>query len=106
MKRLLLIAAIVAAGAAQAHGFVDEPTCYSWSGGHKSAGSFTKCTPEMQAPKKAPEIVVNVAPAPVQVVTPSPVPPVMMPMCENPKPKHKPKPHTYHKPKPKPKKQC
>ena len=30
---------------AKAQGFVDEPTCYNWEGGHKSAGSFSKCGP-------------------------------------------------------------
>ncbi len=68
----LVVAMLVLAGLtmfapkAHAQGFVDEPTCYSWEGGHKSAGSFSKCTRWEVA--KAP-----VAPPPPPVVVPAPV---------------------------------
>ncbi len=68
----LVIAMLVLAGLtmfapkAHAQGFDDQPTCYSWEGGHKSAGSFSKCTRWEVA--KAP-----VAPPPAPVVVPPPV---------------------------------
>jgi hypothetical protein len=49
--------------------------CYSWNGGHKSAGSFSKCQPVVQV-----AILTPMAPPPAPlppVVQPSPV---MMPM--------------------------
>ena len=66
MRAALAIAMLLAVGAAQAQGFVDEPTCYSWEGGHKSAGSFTKCGPRWEV-AKAP------APAPTPAVVATPV---------------------------------
>ena len=42
-------------------------TCYSWEGGHKSAGSFSKCQPSVEV------VVLNQLPPPV---LPSPI---MMP---------------------------
>jgi hypothetical protein len=101
MKYLALAGLLVAMGV-NAQGFTDEPTCYSWNGGHKSAGSFSKCGPELHAWVKP-----HVAQPPVAVPQAIPVqaPPIMMPACQNQsiplKPKHKGKP----KPKP-PKKVC
>jgi len=95
MKYLALAGLLVAVGV-HAQGFQDEPTCYSWNGGHKSAGSFTKCTPELLAAKKpAPPVAVA-----QQQAAPAQLPPIMMPACENPvtpvpqkvkpRPRHKP----------------
>jgi hypothetical protein len=72
-KIVLGVAAWAALGAAwvstaHAQGFVDEPVCYSWNGGHKSAGSFSKC-----------EHWVVVAPRPVPAVAP-PTPVVAAPI--------------------------
>jgi hypothetical protein len=69
MRAALILALLVPLGAA-AQGFTDEPTCYNWEGGHKSAGSFSKCGPRWEAPVKK-------APLPPPVVTS----PVMMPMA-------------------------
>jgi hypothetical protein len=101
MKSAALLGLLFALGA-QAQGFQDEPTCYSWSGGHKSAGSFTKCTPEIKATSKP------TPPAPVAVAAPVTAPPlfssspIMMPVCVNPVAQDKPKPKQKGKPKPKP----
>ncbi len=62
----IAIASLFAPRAAHAQGFVDEPTCYSWEGGHKSAGSFSKCS-QPWVVAKAP------APPPAPVVVPAPV---------------------------------
>lgn len=82
MKALLL--ALLCATAAQAQ-MVDEPTCYSWEGGHKSAGSFSKCGPVWVTAKAKP------AP-PAPVVTPIPTPqaapvPLATPVACTPPPK-------------------
>jgi hypothetical protein len=61
---LILAALTMFAPKAHAQGFVDEPTCYSWNGGHKSAGSFSKC-PQPWVVAKAPA-----APPPPVVVAP------------------------------------
>lgn len=96
MKKLSFVLALLVPLGAMAQGFVDPgPTCYEWSGGHKSAGAFSRCNPELQPAAK------KVAPLPPPV-QPSPV---MMPMsapvtCAPP-----PKP-VLHKAKPRPKKQC
>jgi len=111
MKHLALFGAILVATCSYAGGFVDEPTCYSWNGGHKSAGSFTKCNPELQAWVKPapPPVVAAPAAVPAPVVVPAVAPtPLMMPTCVNPvppysvplKPKHKPR------PRPKPTHKC
>jgi hypothetical protein len=103
VKHLALLGGLLVAFGANAGGFTDEPTCYSWNGGHKSAGSFTKCNTELQAWVK-PHVP---APAPVAQAAPVQAPPIMMPACIHPpatpvplKPKHK------HKPKPKPTHKC
>jgi hypothetical protein len=68
----LVVAMLVLAGLtmfapkAHAQGFQDEPTCYSWNGGHKSAGSFSKC-PQPFVVAKAP------APPPAPVVVAPPI---------------------------------
>jgi hypothetical protein len=62
--KLLFVALAFPVGV-MAQGFTDPgPTCYSWNGGHKSAGSFTQCNPELQ-----PAYVV-MAPEPVVAVLP------------------------------------
>jgi hypothetical protein len=74
---------------------VDEPVCYSWEGGHKSAGSFSKCGPRwVIAERKAPVVLAPLAAPP----TPNPVmvpmqscPPVAVPH-KRPIVKRKPKP--------------
>lgn len=80
MKHLLAAAlalvAMVGPPIVAAQGFVDEPLCYSWEGGHKSAGSFSKCNgPWVVAQKPKPQVVA--APAPMPQIAPSPI---MMPM--------------------------
>ena len=69
MKALFFAIALVS-GAAQAQGFDDAPTCFAWSGGHKSSGSFSKCNPDLNAAYIKPPVV---TPQPV-VVTPVPAP--------------------------------
>lgn len=85
---------------AHAQGFADEPTCYSWNGGHKSAGSFSKCSHwVVQAAAPAPAPVVVPAPvvqaAPVQVMQSCP-PPERPPIVR----KHKVRPKVICKPVP------
>jgi len=74
MKKSLIILAAMVASLANAQGFVDEPTCYTWEGGHKSAGSFTKCPGPWVMPKKAapppPPAPVVAAPVMQNVVCP------------------------------------
>lgn len=99
MRYASVLVALAAVGA-NAGGFADGQTCYSWSGGHKSAGSFSKCIPELQAYVPPAKPV-----APPQVVAPMPVPaavaptPIMMPVCQNPEPPS-PKPKIVAKKKP------
>lgn len=68
----LVVAMLILAGLtmfapkAHAQGFVDEPTCYSWEGGHKSSGSFSKCTQGWVQPAK----VAAAQPAPAVVPPP------------------------------------
>jgi hypothetical protein len=67
-------------------------TCYQWSGGHGSAGAFSKCQP-----------VLNVAvltPTPQPAPTPMAIAPVCPPQITV-MPEPKPKPRLFHKPKPK-----
>jgi hypothetical protein len=90
-----VIYALIGVGVTHAQ-MVDEPTCYSWEGGHKSSGSFSKCGPAwVAAAKPAPKTPVAVAP-----VAPSPI---MMPMSCPPvhritHPIHKRKPRVECKP--------
>jgi hypothetical protein len=104
MKHLALLAGLLVATCSYANGFYDEPTCYSWNGGHKSSGSFSKCNAELHAWVK-PHV-----PPPVPVAQSAPVAaptvhqsPIMMPQSHPKpiplKPKHKPKPKPYHHPK-------
>lgn len=87
MKHSLIILMLVAAGGVQAQGFADEPTCYSWNGGHKSAGSFSKC-PQPFVVAKAPAA----APAPAVVAAPVVPAPIVQQTCAPPpKPVVKPK---------------
>jgi hypothetical protein len=73
MKHLAIALALAVPMAASAAGFaplaMSDPgeTCYTWEGGHKSAGSFSKCSPS---------VVIAAAPLPPPVVQS----PVMMPM--------------------------
>ncbi len=64
---LVLAALTMFAPKAHAAGFNDEPTCYSWEGGHKSSGSFTKCPSGIPA---APTKVAAAQPAPIVVPPP------------------------------------
>lgn len=74
---------------------VDEPVCYSWEGGHKSAGSFSKCGPRWVIAAKPAAVV----PAPL-AAAPTPAP-MMVPMqsCPPVAVPHK-KPIVKRKPKP------
>jgi hypothetical protein len=67
MKRALIILALMAGGA-QAAGYPpltmsdSGDTCYTWEGGRGSAGSFTKCSPQVSvaaAPKLPPPVVAS-----------------------------------------------
>lgn len=92
-KSLLALAlAFIAIAPAHAQGFQDEPTCYSWNGGHKSAGSFSKCNhwPVVVAAAPPPAVV----PAPVMQASPV-CPPQIILEPEKPKARH-------YKPRPKP----
>ena len=82
MKALLILALLVPFGAsAQGFGSLDAgDTCYSWEGGHKSAGSFSKCQPNIR-------VVVQAPPAPVAVAPQIAPSPIMMPMTCAPEPK-------------------
>ena len=94
MKKLGFVLALLVPFGALASGFAPltmgdtGETCYSWEGGHKSAGSYSKCSPAVVVAKLPPPVVAS---------------PVMMPMsapvtCAPP-----PKPVLrHHKPKPKP----
>jgi hypothetical protein len=80
MKHSLIILLLMA-GAAHAQGFNDEPPCFSWSGGHKSSGSYSKCgtgippapvkvaaapvvaAPVMQSTVCPPQVILEPAPA-------------------------------------------
>ena len=97
----LAIALMVTTGAF-AQGFTDSPTCYSWEGGHKSSGSFSKCNTDLQPAAKKPAPVVAALPPPV-VASPIMMPqsaPQVISCAPMPKPIIKPK------AKPKPKQQC
>ncbi len=98
--RVLLVMAVLSGGA-QAQppigfpAFPDQPTCYSWNGGHMSAGSFSKCPPEFlivqvqQPAPLLPEIPPLTTP-PAPVVVPAPVVECPAPApIEPPKPKPK-----------------
>ena len=52
---------------------VDEPTCYSWSGGHKSAGSFSKCPPPWIIAAKPAPLPPPVQPSPVMMPQSAPM---------------------------------
>ncbi len=96
MKYLAILLALPMMASAQ--GFapmrMSDPgdTCYTWTGGNFSAGSFSKCQPT---------IVIAAAPAPLSA--PPVASPVMVPMqsCPPPPPKA-----TRHLIKKKPKIQC
>ncbi len=83
------IALAILCGAVHAQGFNDQPTCYSWEGGHKSSGSFSKC------PGSIPPAPVKVAAAaPAAPVVPAPIvqaAPVQQTCAPPPKPVIKPK---------------
>jgi hypothetical protein len=103
MKYLALAGLLVATCSYAGGGFQDEPTCYSWNGGHKSAGSFSKCNAELHAHVK-PHVP---APPPVAYAAPVQAPPIMMPVCQNPPPASVPlKPKVKPKYKPKPTVKC
>jgi hypothetical protein len=95
---MLVLAALTMFAPSKAHaqGFQDEPTCYSWNGGYKSAGSFSKC-PQPWVVAKAPA-----APPPPVVVTPPVMQNVVCPpqVILQPEPK-KVRKHITHKPLPK-----
>jgi hypothetical protein len=97
MNRLaFILAALALPVVAQAQGgFIanDEPICYSWEGGARSAGSFSKCGPRWTAPPPAP-VVVAAAP----MVAPLPPLPPQVSCAPPPKPLIKPK----RKPRPRP----
>lgn len=69
MKRAALLAALLVASSAYAAGFApfsladSGETCYTWTGGNYSAGSFSKCSPVVVVAQASPARVV--APAPL-----------------------------------------
>ena len=88
----VILAALLPLGAA-AQGFItDDPICYSWNGGHKSAGSFVQCHSWVIVQAVKP--VQPSPPAPAPTIAPSPI---MMPMQSCPPP---PKPVLHKKRKP------
>lgn len=94
MKKLSFLLMLGIAFAANAQGFTDEPTCYSWEGGHKSAGSFTKCPgPWVVAKKPAPApVAAPVVAAPILQSTVCPPQVVLQPEPTKRKAKPKPRP--------------
>jgi hypothetical protein len=94
---VLLALAVPFMASAQQGGFIgnDEPTCYSWEGGHKSAGSFHKCGPRWVAAAKP-------QPVPAPFAAPPTANPVMVPMqsCPPVATPQKKKPIIKRKPKP------
>jgi hypothetical protein len=92
MKRAALLLALVAPFAVSAQGFTDEPTCYSWEGGHKSAGSFHKCGPRWETPRKAAPLPAPVVQSPIMMPMAAPVTCVPPPKPVVTKRKHKPLP--------------
>jgi hypothetical protein len=75
MKAAAVLLALAVPFMASAQGLIgnDEPTCYSWEGGHKSAGSFHKCGPRWVAAAKP-------QPTPAPFAAPPTAAPVMVPM--------------------------
>lgn len=67
MKAVALMALALVAGSAQAQEtirvFGNSGPCYSWSGGYKSAGSFTQCNADTILVQQEPPA--KAAPAPV-----------------------------------------
>lgn len=93
MKYLAILILGLASVGANAQGFVDEPTCYSWEGGHKSSGSFSKCSqPWVVAKAPAPSPPAPVVAAPVVQSTVCPPQITVMPEPKKPIIKRKPKP--------------
>ena len=86
-----LMAPLAASAQGGFGGFDAGDVCYSWEGGHKSAGSFSRCQPNIR-------ITVQPAPLPPPVAQS----PIMMPMS-TPAPPPKP---IFKKRKPKPKLIC
>lgn len=88
-----VILALMSFGAS-AQGFgAAEPTCYSWNGGYKSSGSFSKCNPDLRPAQPKPRIVAQpIAPLPAPVLQS----PILMPQSAP-----APKPVVKRKPKPK-----
>jgi hypothetical protein len=74
MNKMILAVILSLPVAASAQGFAnDDFTCYSWEGGHKSAGSFTKCNRWVMPPEKvAPPVVLPPMPmaAPISCAPP------------------------------------
>lgn len=103
MKEKVLSLLLALPLVAFAGGFVDEPTCYSWEGGHKSAGSFSKCTPAWVLPPEKPPVVAVAVTAPVAAPVVVHQSPIMMPQSH---PAPKPVVKKKHKPKPKKKLKC
>ena len=85
-----VVAFFLFAPKAKAQGFQDEPTCFSWAGGHKSSGSYSKCNPDLQPVKKAPPVVTPVVVPPAPVVTPVVAAPAPTMSCPPPPAANKP----------------
>lgn len=68
--------------------------CYSWNGGHKSAGSFSNCQPSVQVTVLTPvppEPVVQQAPAPIMQACPPQISVMPEPHKKRPIIRHRPK---------------
>ncbi len=90
----LLCFAAFGAERAMAQGFSDEPTCYSWEGGSKSAGSFTKCPQPWVVAKAPPAPVAAPAVVAAPVLSSNVCPPqiILQPEPNKPKAKKRPAP--------------
>jgi hypothetical protein len=103
MKHSLIIALALAAGTVHAAGFAplrladSGETCYSWEGGHKSAGSFSKCNPAVEV-----VVLQPMPPPPVVAAAPLPAPMMSCPPIAEPVPRkpivRKPRPKVICKP--------
>jgi hypothetical protein len=98
--KYIALSLLLVAGAVNAQGFApltpSDPgdVCYSWEGGHKSAGSYSRCSPQVYVKPAKPVAVA--APVPQPVVMQNTVCPPQIILEPETKKKR------YYKPRPKP----